>query len=58
MAATMGGLALDGRLVVLGADQKPMQLVTASLIGRRTGNPWLAFGQFDRLGGHRCASAP
>jgi D-arabinose 1-dehydrogenase-like Zn-dependent alcohol dehydrogenase len=37
MAATMGGLALDGRLIVLGADHKPMQLVTASLIGSRTG---------------------
>jgi D-arabinose 1-dehydrogenase-like Zn-dependent alcohol dehydrogenase len=32
-----GGLALDGRAIVLGADQKPMQLVIASLIGRRTG---------------------
>ena len=37
MAATMSGLALDGRLIVLGADHKPMQLVTASLIGSRTG---------------------
>jgi alcohol dehydrogenase/propanol-preferring alcohol dehydrogenase len=37
MAATMGGLALDGRLIVLGADFTPMSLVTASLIGHRTG---------------------
>jgi D-arabinose 1-dehydrogenase-like Zn-dependent alcohol dehydrogenase len=37
MAATIGGLALDGRLIVLGADFKPMPLVTAGLIGRRTG---------------------
>ena len=37
MAATMGGLSLDGRLIVLGADFKPMPLVTATLIGRRTG---------------------
>lgn len=37
MAATMGGLALDGRLIVLGADHTPMPLVTAHLIGRRTG---------------------
>jgi alcohol dehydrogenase/propanol-preferring alcohol dehydrogenase len=37
MAATIGGLSLDGRLIVLGADFKPMQLVTAGLIGRRTG---------------------
>lgn len=37
MAATMGGLAIDGRLIVLGADFKPMQLVTVGLIGRRSG---------------------
>ena len=37
MAAAIGGLSLDGRLIVLGADFKPMQLVTAALIGRRTG---------------------
>ena len=37
MAATIGGLSLDGRLVVLGADFKPMEIVTARLIGRRTG---------------------
>ena len=37
MAATIGGLSVDGRLVVLGADHKPMPLVTAGLIGRRTG---------------------
>ena len=37
MAATIGGLSLDGRLIVLGADFKPMELVTAGLIGRRTG---------------------
>jgi len=37
MAATMGGLSLDGRLVVLGADFTPMALNTAALIGKRTG---------------------
>ena len=37
MAATIGGLSLDGRLIVLGADFKAIQLVTAGLIGRRTG---------------------
>ena len=37
MAATLGGLSVDGRLIVLGADFKPMQLVTAALIGHRTG---------------------
>lgn len=37
MAATMNGLSVDGRLIVLGADFKPMQLVTAGLIGRRSG---------------------
>ncbi len=37
MAATIGGLSLDDRLIVLGADFKPIQLVTAGLIGRRTG---------------------
>jgi len=37
MAATIGGLSVDGRLIVLGADFKPMHLVTAGLIGRRTG---------------------
>ncbi|HZQ62549.1 MAG TPA: alcohol dehydrogenase [Casimicrobiaceae bacterium] len=37
MAATMGGLGIDGRLIVLGADHKPMPLVTAALIGRRSG---------------------
>ena len=37
MAATIGGLSPDGRLVVLGADFTPMQLNTAGLIGKRTG---------------------
>lgn len=37
MAASLGGLAVDGRLVVLGADFAPMPLNTASLIGRRSG---------------------
>ena len=37
MAATLGGLSVDGRLVVLGADFKPMQLVTGALIGNRSG---------------------
>jgi D-arabinose 1-dehydrogenase-like Zn-dependent alcohol dehydrogenase len=37
VAATIGGLSLDGRLVVLGADFTPMQLNTAGLIGKRTG---------------------
>jgi len=37
LAATIGGLALDGRLIVLGADFAPMPLNTTSLIGRRTG---------------------
>jgi len=37
MADTLGGLSVDGRLVVLGADFAPMPLNTASLIGKRTG---------------------
>ena len=37
MAATMGGLGLDGRLIVLGADFSPMPLNTAALIGTRAG---------------------
>jgi D-arabinose 1-dehydrogenase-like Zn-dependent alcohol dehydrogenase len=37
MGATIGGLSLDGRLIVLGADFRPIQLVTAGLIGRRSG---------------------
>jgi len=37
MAATIGGLSIDGRLIVLGADFKPMPLVTVGLIARRTG---------------------
>jgi D-arabinose 1-dehydrogenase-like Zn-dependent alcohol dehydrogenase len=37
MAATMGGLSVDGRLLVLGADFTPMPLNTAGLIGKRTG---------------------
>jgi D-arabinose 1-dehydrogenase-like Zn-dependent alcohol dehydrogenase len=37
MAATIGGLSLDGRLVVLGADFTPMALNTAALIAKRTG---------------------
>ena len=37
MAATIGGLSVDGRLVVLGADFTPMPLNTASLIGTRAG---------------------
>jgi D-arabinose 1-dehydrogenase-like Zn-dependent alcohol dehydrogenase len=37
MAATLGGLTVDGRLVVLGADFTPMPLNTAGLIFKRTG---------------------
>src|SRR4051794_10193652 len=37
MAATIGGLSVDGRLVVLGADFTPMSLNTAALIGKRAG---------------------
>jgi D-arabinose 1-dehydrogenase-like Zn-dependent alcohol dehydrogenase len=37
MAATIGGLSVDGRLIVLGADFTPMPLNTAALIGTRTG---------------------
>jgi D-arabinose 1-dehydrogenase-like Zn-dependent alcohol dehydrogenase len=37
MAATIGGLSLDGRLVVLGADFTPLPLNTAGLIGKRAG---------------------
>lgn len=37
MAATIGGLSVDGRLVVLGADFKPMQLNGVGLISRRSG---------------------
>jgi len=37
MAAAVGGLSIDGRLIVLGADFKPIPLATAGLIGRRTG---------------------
>ena len=37
MNATIGGLSVDGRLIVIGADFTPMQLVTAGLIGRRSG---------------------
>src|SRR4029077_9570316 len=37
VAGTIGGLSIDGRLIVLGADFKPMPLVTVGLIARRTG---------------------
>jgi D-arabinose 1-dehydrogenase-like Zn-dependent alcohol dehydrogenase len=37
MGATIGGLSLDGRLVVLGADFTPIALNTGALIGKRTG---------------------
>jgi len=37
MAATIGGLSLDVRLVVLGADFTPIALNTGALIGKRTG---------------------
>jgi len=37
MAATLGGLSGDGRLLVLGADFAPLPLNTASLIFGRTG---------------------
>ena len=37
MSASIGGLSLDGRLIVLGADFTPMQLNTVSLIGKRSG---------------------
>jgi len=37
MAAVVGGLSIDGRLIVLGADFAPMSLNTAGLIGKRAG---------------------
>ena len=37
MANTIGGLSLDGRLIVLGADFTPMQVNSVGLIGSRTG---------------------
>lgn len=37
MANTLGGLSLDGRLIVLGADFTPMQVNTVGFIGSRTG---------------------
>jgi D-arabinose 1-dehydrogenase-like Zn-dependent alcohol dehydrogenase len=37
MAAVIGGLSIDGRLIVLGADFTPMPLNTAGLIGKRAG---------------------
>lgn len=37
MAATVDGLTVDGRLIVLGADFTPMQLNTLSLIFKRSG---------------------
>jgi len=37
MAATLGGLSVDGRLVVLGADPTPMPLETTGLIFKRAG---------------------
>jgi D-arabinose 1-dehydrogenase-like Zn-dependent alcohol dehydrogenase len=37
MAASLGGLSVDGRLIVLGADFTPMPLNTAALIGKRSG---------------------
>lgn len=35
MAATIGGLAIDGTLVVLGASQDPIEVSTVMLIGQR-----------------------
>jgi D-arabinose 1-dehydrogenase-like Zn-dependent alcohol dehydrogenase len=37
MANTLGGLSIDGRLVVLGADATPMQVNAIRMIGTRTG---------------------
>jgi D-arabinose 1-dehydrogenase-like Zn-dependent alcohol dehydrogenase len=37
MAATLGGLAPDGRLIVIGADVAPMPVSTLELMGKRTG---------------------
>ncbi|PWT90591.1 MAG: alcohol dehydrogenase, partial [Acidobacteria bacterium] len=37
LAAVIGGLGMDGKLIVLGAASDPIQLVTASLIGGRRG---------------------
>src|SRR5258708_26976138 len=37
IAATIGGLSLDGRVVVLGGGYTPVALSTAALIGKRTG---------------------
>ena len=35
MAATVGGLAINGKFIILGADMQPMQIVGAMMIGKR-----------------------
>ena len=37
MGATLGGLSVDGRLIVLGAAMDPIQLAPGTLIGQRQG---------------------
>jgi D-arabinose 1-dehydrogenase-like Zn-dependent alcohol dehydrogenase len=37
MSAALGGLTIDGRLIVLGADFKPTPIATVQFIGRRSG---------------------
>jgi D-arabinose 1-dehydrogenase-like Zn-dependent alcohol dehydrogenase len=37
MAATVGGLGIDGVLLIVGAAQDPLQLQTAMMIGGRQG---------------------
>jgi D-arabinose 1-dehydrogenase-like Zn-dependent alcohol dehydrogenase len=37
MAATIGGLSVDGLVVVLGADYTPVEISAGALIGKRTG---------------------
>ena len=52
MAATIGGLSPDGRLVVLGADFTPMPLNTGRADRQADGLLWVAFGFLDRFRRH------
>jgi hypothetical protein len=52
IAATIGGLSLDDRVVVLGADYTPVALNTTALIGKRTGPLRVAFRFIHRFGRH------
>ena len=57
MSATLGGLGVNGKLIILGAAAEPLQVPGDSADSGKTFDRGLAFGQLHRFAGYACLSA-